>query len=787
MLNNATFFAVVPPGGATPTSIQVNGIWECNGSPAGGETVEFQFTSPGGPVVSATSSIVSPLGRVALVVPASLGMACGDAFKARVRGTCNGQWQPWVDVYHNKIDCGPCPRIVLGAPVYGTCTGTAPRRKPVTLSATVYLPPGASSGFTWDFGDGQLQAVAPITNTTSNPSTPFAVSVTHDYDETASALQACLRPDNGECPSACVSIDARCPGATPCPVPSVTTSYGPCGPGNAVPVTFTITFSPPIPQGTPTSCVLTYGGTDQQGQNDATIGINNTTAPVSSVSHTATFIRTANDYDASAVLTTFITGQPVCARTVPVPFNPPPCIVCPDPQNPVTVTIQMPSGATWCAPVSGSLAAVLSAAVNWRSPAPNPPPAPVRYDWTVTLPSGAGTATQSTTTSSVNTASGWNGGGATAPGGALNLSQAGTYSVSVTVIFPPNSGLPTDANGVVSCNTNAPASFRLDPCTPCDTCPTLTDISAQVGCISDSTPATVTVVTAAVDDPCGTAGGIDWDFGDPGSQDNQISTATANASHNYSSTGTFTVTARLRSNDPACPRPASVFSKTITVANCPPPPKSESDLCAILLWISMITMAVGLVAAIIGCLLSFFGLPQVGSIVGIIGLIVFGVGLVCFIIWLILCWNTTACSVLLAVIDFVRWMILVFGIIMLVVALLLIPNVASWPCLIGSAISWGWWGAVLAILMSVAEAAGCLVRRPNGSAGATSSALTGDGGKQRRFGALRIFVPFLSVPVLGLGSAISKTATLIGVQPCEPCKRRSSMLDNMVELHRVGR
>jgi hypothetical protein len=398
----------------------------------------------------------------------------------------------------------------------------------------------------------------------------------------------------------------------------------------------------------------------------------------------------------------------------------------------------------------------------------------------VTLPSGAGTATQSTTTSSVNTASGWNGGGATAPGGALNLSRAGTYSVSVTVIFSPNSGLPTDANGVVSCNTNAPASFRLDPCTECNDCPTLTDLSAQVGCIAKDLPATVSV-TAVIDDPCGTAGGVDWDFGDPGSQGNQISTATANASHNYSSTGTFTVTARLRSSDPACPRPASVLSRTITVDPCPKP------CCDFLLWISVISMAVGLVAAIIGCLLSFFGFPQVGSIVGVIGLIVFGIGLICFIIWLILCSTTTACSVLLAVIDFVKWMILVFGIIMLVVALLLIPNVESWPCLIGSAISWGWWGAVLAILMTVAEAAGCLVRRPNGSPGATSSALTGDGGKQRRFGALRIFVPFLSAPVLGLGSAISKTAARIGVQPCEPCKRRASMLDNMVELHRVGR
>ena len=775
----------MPPGGATPTSIEVIGLWECNGSPAGGETVEFQFTSPAGPVVTATSSVVSPFGRVALVVPALPGMVCGGWFKARVRGTCNGQWQPWVDV-PVQLDCGPCPRIVLGAPVYGTCTGTAPRRKPVTLSATVYLAPGTSSGFTWDFGDGRLQAVAPITNTTADPNTPFAVSVTHDYDETATALQACLRPDNGECPSACVSIDARCPDTPSCPVPSVTTSYGPCGPGNAVPVTFTITFSPPIPQGAPASCVLTYGGADQQGQLNATIGINNATAPVSSVSHTATFIRTANGYAASAVFNAFIGSQQICTGTVAVPFNPPPCLVCPDPQNPVTVTIQVPNDPAWCAPVSGSLAAALSAAVNWRSPAPNPPPAPVRYDWTVTLPSGAGSATQSTTTSSVSTASGWNGAGAAASGGALNLSQPGTYSVSVTVVFSPNSGLPTDANGVVSCNTNAPASFRLDPCTSSNTCPTLTDITEQVGCISGTAPATVSV-TAAIDDPSGSAGGVDWNFGDPGSQGNQISTATANASHNYSSTGTFTVTARLRSNDPACPRPASVFSKTITVSNCPPPRKTETDFCAILLWISVITMAVGLVAAIIGCLLSFFGLPQVGSIVGVIGLVVFGIGLVCFAIWLILCRNTTACSVLLAVIDFVRWMILVFGIILLIVALLLIPNLASWPCLVGSAVSWGWWGSVLAILMTVAEAAGCLVRRPDGPSGATSSALTSDGGKGRRFGALRIFVPFLSAPVLGLGSAISKTATRIGVQPCEPCKRRASMLDSMVELHRVGR
>jgi hypothetical protein len=61
MLNHATLFAVVPPGGATPTSIQVNGIWECNGSPAGGETVDIDLraASDGSLQVVATATLTT--------------------------------------------------------------------------------------------------------------------------------------------------------------------------------------------------------------------------------------------------------------------------------------------------------------------------------------------------------------------------------------------------------------------------------------------------------------------------------------------------------------------------------------------------------------------------------------------------------------------------------------------------------------------------------------------------------------------------------------------------------
>jgi hypothetical protein len=693
--------------------------------------------------------------------------------------------QPWVNL-NGPVDCGSCPRIVMRPPTYLPCTGAQPRRKPTTLSADIYLPPGATSGFTWDFGDGQSQAVPPVTNTASNANTPVTVSVTHDYAETASPLQACLLPQNRECPSVCVTVDASCtPGG--CPVPTVTTSFGACGANNAVPVTFTIALSPPVPAGAAVACTLVFGGTSVQGQQQVNVPVNTAGGSVASVSHTESFVRAASGYSGSVTVSTIVNGQ-LCQQSRTFTFNPQPCIACPDPQNPVTIVVQVPNSAAWCAPVAPNLAATFTASVNWSAPQPSPAPVPVRFDWTVTLPSGAGTATQSTTAPTVGTGSGWNGPGAGSAGGGINLSQAGTYAVSVTAVFPPNAGLPTDMNGVVTCNTTAPASFRLDPCDDTRQCPTLTDLTLNPGCISGSTPATVSA-TAAVDDPSGSASGFDWNFGDPGSQGNQVSTATSNATHDYASPGTYTVTARLRSSDPACPRPAATFSRTVTVANCPPPPPpviSETNPCAILLWVSMIAMLVGLVTAIVGCLISVFGPPQVGVVVGVIGLIIFAIGLICFVIWLILCQSLTACSVLLAVLDFVRVMIVVFGIIMAIVAFFLIGSINAWPCLVGAAISWGWWGVVLSILVGVAERAGCLVRQPNAGAGSSSSPLTGSSTRPRQYGTLRVALPFLPVPAVGLGSALSKAGSLLGVQPCAPCKERAALLDRMVELRRPG-
>ncbi|MFN7345996.1 MAG: PKD domain-containing protein [Betaproteobacteria bacterium] len=787
---------IVTPGTLQPAQLRITGSWECGGAPAGGETVELQLNSPAGApagTFTATSSTgapgTPPLGSVTFTIPAWTQSVCGMKLGYLVRGTCSGAMQPWQSLSRD-IDCGDCPRIQLAAPTYAPCTGANPALKPTTLAATVMLRPNRSSTFQWDFGDGNSQSVPSITNSSGDWNQPFQISTTHNYVDSAAQLQACLRPQNGECPSVCVTIDPSCGGPGGCPVATVAVSNGPCDANGAVPVTYTVTFTPPIPQGVPASVTINYGGANTQGLLSATITPNTAAGPVSSLSHATSLVHRAGGYSSSANVTAFVNGQ-LCTSNPNVLAAPQPCIGCPDPQNPITVTVTVPNDPRWCAAVTAPIGATLAAQVNWAAPVPANPPIPVRFDWTVTLPNNAGTATQSTTMAAVSTTAGWIGTGATGAGGApgaVNLSQAGTYSVSVTAVFAPNSGLPTDASGTITCNTTAPATFRLDPCDTRRDCPRVTDLQANPPCISGNTPSRV-AVTATVDDPAGTAGTTDWNFDDPGSQGNQISTATPTASHDYAVPGTYTVTARLRSTDPGCPNPASVFSRPITVVRCPdpptttPPPPPTSDPCAALLWAAIICMALGGVLVVLGCVLST-AVPQASVVLMAVGIGLTVLGWLLLFIWWLVCRPITACSVILAVRAFVIAMIAVFAVIAIVLAILAAFGVGNlWPCA-GAATVYGLnWGIVLAIIDGVALARGCLVANPSGGAGSSSSPLTGNASKKSAHGTLRMVIPGLPIAgTVGLGTALSRVTSLAGITPCEPCRQRAARLDERVQI-----
>jgi hypothetical protein len=139
--------------------------------------------------------------------------------------------------------------------------------------------------------------------------------------------------------------------------------------------------------------------------------------------------------------------------------------------------------------------------------------------------------------------------------------------------------------------------------------------------------------------------------------------------------------------------------------------RTTSSGCGALLWTAIIFMLVGSALAVIGCILSHF-FPALG-VLTIIGFVIFGIGWVLFIIWLIICTGTTACSVLLDVYHLVLLMIVIFGIVAAVLAiigklgpgwLLTCAGIAA-----GAAVNWG---IVSVILYYVAKHLGCIRENP---------------------------------------------------------------------------
>jgi hypothetical protein len=772
-------FPDTPPGALQPSRIRIEGNWICAGLAPAPNLVELRLTSPGAAPTTAFVAMASvgatgqpPAGSVSFIIPAWPGLTCNEKIAFDVRGQCAGQFGPWTSVASQDLDCGSCPRISIAAPVYGACTGTPPVQN-VTLNATVMLPARASRTFVWEFGDGTTAAAGTVTST--GPNVPNLLTVTHPYPDAATPYTARLRSGPGGpdgCPEPTVTVQTTC-SRTACPAITARANYGECTAALTRPVTFTLTFTPALAQNSAAFVTINYGGVNPQNQNAITLTLNTSAGPVSTVSHQTELLHRPGGYSSSATLTTVSGGQLCPPVNVPVQVNPPPCLVCPDPGNPVTVTI-VPSDPNWCAPVTTALAADLAARINWLAPVPANPPQPVRFDWTISAPGGTPTATRSSTQQNVSTASGWTGAGATV-GGALNLSRAGTYSVSVTAVFGVNSGLPTGPDGSVTCNVTGAASFDLDPCEDRSECPVLTGINVTAGCITATGGAAVTSFTANLNDPSGSAQSFEWDFGDPGSQGNQLATATANASHTYTSAGRFNVTVRVRSRDRSCPNPASVATSSVTIAPCPiivPPPRVTRPSCEVLLWVSLIAMLVGGLLLVVGCLIGTLvpGGQKAGIIVSAIGGGLLAIGAILFVLWALLCAAFTSCSVILAAIDFVTVLIFIFGFISAVIAIISIFVQVSWPCAFAAAANWGGWGVILAVLLAIARSLRCLVTGPGPAAASSASPLTAEKGSQSA-------ARHASEEGTGLGDRVSRFTSSMGIVPCEGCRRRAEQLN----------
>jgi hypothetical protein len=481
---------VVSPGSLQPSQLQVTGDWVCPSGANGGIALEMEVLAPAGhptaPISATTGSggASGPAGSVTFSIPWWAQATCGTPFKCRVRGFCNSAWTAWEDTREAEIDCLSCPRIQIDPPAHGPCTGTPPSQD-VTLSAVVMLPPGQSSAFTWDFGDGTAAPAGVVRNTTADWNTPFRISAApHSYPHRSAPYKACLRPANPECPPVCIDVQTTC---TSCPslTPSVTAR---CVNGAVVlDLGGTITFPP----GQSVAVVYWHDPNATAGAPLAGTQVMTTTPtsppgnPVALAAQTATVSWSPGIHTVELVV-----AAPAGCPASPVQVTVPAC----DPCCPsVTLTVST-SG---CAPRTG----IASFAATVSAPPGCTPPMVSDYVWTVTTPGGE-SFQKTTPTGSTDTSGTWT---RNALSGPLDLSQPGAYMVSVV---PRSNGQSiTPAAACQAPFLIGQRGFDLVSC-----CPMLRGVTATAlgGCRW--------AFVASVDNPSNAAWTIDWAFGD-GAQD----------------------------------------------------------------------------------------------------------------------------------------------------------------------------------------------------------------------------------------------------------------------------
>ena len=130
-----------------------------------------------------------------------------------------------------------------------------------------------------------------------------------------------------------------------------------------------------------------FGGPNASGATSAVQTPSTSSGPLTTIAFNTDLKHRALHYDTTALVIVQLPGQ-LCTFNVPISVDPAACLACPDPAKPVTVTINAPTGPTWCAPVAAGTSATFCAQINWLQPVPMNPPAPDHWTWTVTLPDG---------------------------------------------------------------------------------------------------------------------------------------------------------------------------------------------------------------------------------------------------------------------------------------------------------------------------------------------------------------------------------------------------------------
>ncbi|MCO6493299.1 MAG: PKD domain-containing protein [Phaeodactylibacter sp.] len=202
--------------------------------------------------------------------------------------------------------------------------------------------------------------------------------------------------------------------------------------------------------------------------------------------------------------------------------------------------------------------ASFAASLTWPKECTAVPP--TIFVWTLNGPTGQ---FQKTTSSpNTDTVSGWAKTGASAPPLIpVDLSQPGSYSISVLAIIP---GVPSNCFPVST----------LPLVVPTCNCPVLTGLTATPA--TSNAPLTVNfqagITTPGAIVPDGQGNRYHWDFGD-GTSDH---TQNPNTSHTYSTAGTFTVTVTVNV-PPGC---QAVVAATTVVITSPPVCPSLTGLTA---------------------------------------------------------------------------------------------------------------------------------------------------------------------------------------------------------------
>ena len=375
------------------------------------------------------------------------------------------------------------------------------------------------------------------------------------------------------------------------------------------------------------------------------------------------------------------------------------CVPCP-----TSVVVSQDGPVTGCAP-GGNPAVTLQASLTWPANG-GPFPTPTGYNWEVTTPAPSrasyskSTPYQGGAPDITDMTAGWTTGGGLP--GAVDLSEPGDYSVSVTAIFGSGSGVDSDCplqgSGIVTVPT-------------CTACPAVSNLQATVtGCVGQGgNPSVAFQVTFSG----ATANAVNWTVTNPvGATATQTTPGTTTNSSNangqwtgagatssdaldLSAAGSYTVsiTANVSGAATACPPSAPI---AFTVPQCPPPPSgggggggSLNFGCAALLITALALLVIGGIVAEIGICFAI-------QVLAIAGAAAAAAGLVLFILWLIFCAAFTPCSVMRDAFCLLFWISQIVGAIQMALAgaALVLPNPSIW-CLLTSVAAYAGWSGIL--------------------------------------------------------------------------------------------